>query len=125
MLTGEHKIGDDGLAIEFGDDDSTLVTLSRCAFNGRSLLCVDIAELRSLHALLSEHFGDGWTPCGPDGPFPPRNAKDEYDVTMRLCSGSLWVEHGLGASDIRLCVSSMNIIAWKPALKPYDPKGQA
>jgi hypothetical protein len=132
MLTGKHKIGDDGLAIEFGDDDSTLVALSRCAFDGRSLLCVDTAELRSLHALLSEHFDNGWMPCGPDRPFPDSGV--EVEVTylfgetirgneiylpgraMRSVYGT-WVNFQLQEMP--------EIIAWAYPRKPYEPKGQA
>lgn len=131
MLTGEHKIGDDGLTIEFEDHQVDQLILIRDECGNTSIL--DTAELRSLHALLSEHFGDGWTPCGPDGPFPPVGV--EVDVT---CDCGEWPNgikrHAIGR-DFRSngkggWINWMNqevagVIAWAYPRKPYEPKGQA
>lgn len=67
MLTGKHKIGDDGAFVDFGIDPDYVVIDD--GEGDKAVLTK--GEAATLHTLLSEHFGDGWTPCGPDGPFPP------------------------------------------------------
>ena len=130
MLTGKHKIGDDGLTIEFEDHQVDQLILIRDECGNTSIL--DTAELRSLHTLLSEHFGDGWTPCGPDGPFPDSGV--EVEVTYLF-------GETIGGNEIYLPGRAMRsvygtwvnfqlqempeIIAWAYPRKPYEPKGQA
>ena len=69
---------------------------------------------------------DGWTPCGPDGPFPPKEG-ERVEVTVLDIHGDRFVDLDFRIdgqwstwdSD-RFCV-----VAWKLTPKPYDPKGQA
>lgn len=137
MLTGKkwgHTFDlEDGATVEFDDATEVIAITSIDADFGpqTSLLCDGGAFV--LYKLLSEHFSDGWTPCGPDGPFPPVGV--EVDVT---CDCGEWPNgikrHAIGR-DFRSngkggWINWMNqevagVIAWAYPRKPYEPKGQA
>ena len=119
MLTGKHKIGDRGVAIEFSSDDAKESTL---IYNAYHRVAIDSSELRQLRDILNAHFGE-WTPCGPDGPFPENGEMVFVTILIleqnRRLLGVDWItpqgkwsfwDGGTHA-----------IIAWKPYLKPYNP----
>ena len=128
MLTGKHKIGDDGAFVDFGIDPDYVVIDD--GEGDKAVLTK--GEAATLHTLLSEHFGDGWTPCGPDGPFPDSGV--EVEVTYLF-------GETIGGNEIYLPGRAMRsvygtwvnfqlqempeIIAWAYPRKPYEPKGQA
>ena len=125
MLTGKHKIGEESYAKFHGGGDITIT-------DGDFGVVIDHSKGVALHALLSEHFGDSWTPCGPDGPFP--------DVGVEVEVTYLFGET-IGGNEIYLPGRAMRsvygtwvnfqlqempeIIAWAYPRKPYEPKGQA
>ena len=123
MLTGKHKIGDGGAFVDFGIDPDYVVIDD--GEGDKAVLTK--GEAATLHALLSEHFGDGWTPCGPDGPFPPMGEQVLVTILMpkegRRFVGVDWMKSPTEWS--WWPGGSHEVVAWKPRAKPYDPKGQA
>ena len=127
MLTGKHKIGDRGVAIEFSSDDAKESTL---IYNAYHRVALDSSELRQLRDILNAHFGDDWVPCGPDGPFPAVKKKVLVTV-LDEAAGAIGVtldkrvkvygdpEHWLGDENRP---SWCNVIAWRPMPTPYSPE---
>ena len=125
MLTGKHKIGDRGVAIEFSSDDAKESTL---IYNAYHRVALDSSELRHLRDLLNAHFGE-WVPCGPDGPFPAGDAEDNYDVTFE-CKFENHTRRYVSVATLASIPwnakqENWRVVAWKPRVKPYKPEGNA
>ena len=117
MLTGKHKIGDRGVAIEFSSDDAKESTL---IYNAYHRVALDSSELRQLRDILNAHFGDDWVPCGPDGPFPEK-ADRVFVTTLNTENGAKYL-----VDDV--CIDGRwvhwnywryRVIAWRPMPTPY------
>lgn len=116
MLTGEHKIGTLGSKVDFRLPDLTSITDDQ-----DDRVYLDNDELRSLYALLSEHFNDGWIPCGTDGPFPADGAA--IDCTLVGPDNEPVLLDGIHADSAMFRGEGWyKMTAWRPAMQPYRPK---
>ena len=126
MLTGKHKIGNDGVSVVFHDNGDVSIS---CKVGGETWQ-ISIGEdgAKELRDLLNAHFGE-WVPCGPDGPFPAGDAEDNYDVTFE-CKFENHTRRYVSVATLASIPwnakqENWRVVAWKPRVKPYKPEGNA
>jgi len=118
-MTVDRKIGETAKAKLVGGEDFGCLKISDGI---RRDVALKISGARSLYALLYEYFGDYWVPCGPDGPFPPEGS--EIDITLSYPSGKRYVVREVASDSVDFKGDVLKVVARKPYLKPYDPKGK-